>query len=244
MESAPIAYNFINKEILDSLEQEGIPVRTSLPYAFNWMGMLGKLENKSAHAPLWLITLLYSEWSLMYWLSNAMKIGVINHLLFKHKIDIHLSTMIQKEENTSIVDIGTGSIDVILKWWLDDLALRIRAVWDKLPDAIAETSNPKIALRSKRYNARVNELVSNKPKLSLWDKGEQLLDKLISEMRNIDYIKDYRDAEAHHQTKRTAEVFGLYGKHETIGNIGVKLHEELNRCRESLMATISIILLR
>jgi hypothetical protein len=240
--SFPVSYRYIDIQTLKSLEKNGIPARGPLPFAANWLEILARLRKDNPHAVSWVATLVYCEWGFMYWVNTTEKVNIASELRGKHAIH----TFLKKEGLVSKGDlnIGVSARDLACKWWLDDLALKIRAVWDKLPHAIAETSLPKIELKAESHGKRVNELVQHKQGLGLWAGAEPLFDVLVKEMRDIDYIKKYRDAELHRHTAAYAEVFGLYRENESLDIVWSKLGEELNRCREALMATIAMVVLR
>lgn len=117
-------------------------------------------------------------------------------------------------------------------------------MWDKLPHAIAESSEPRIELQSSRHNKRLNQLEGQKRLLALGPESLQLFDRLMSRMRDIDYLRAYRDAETHRHAHPCAEVFGVYAEDELLTEIWSALQGEWSRCKESLLATVALVLVR
>lgn len=241
VKEAPVSYKYLDEKVLTSLDNRGIPASSSLPFAASWYAIIEALRENNPHAASWIVTLIYSEWGFMYWFAQIERVGLKKELLSKLKFQSFADDQFGKEQ---IASIGTSPVDIVIKWWLDDIILKLRALWDKLPYAIAESSNPRLELKGNRHNARLNELEENKAKLSLEGEAVTLFERLISEMRDIEYIKKHRDSELHKHAKPYAEVFGLYGRHEALVEVWEKLGDELNRCREALIGTIYLILLR
>lgn len=240
MERAPISPTFVDANFLKALEEIGIPVQTPLPYATDWFRIVNKLRAEDkGRAASWIVQLIYEEWSLMYWYHNFARQPGHENLEFRSVVDPALENLIPREQRGHS---GTFDFDLFAKWWLGILAIKIRAIWDKLPIAIAESSSSKLKLRGDSHDKRLKNLDEQKDKLELTEQGKQLLEKLIKEAEDIDKIRNHRDGEVHGHTKRYSEVFGLPEKHETLGEAWAYLKPELNRCREALLTTIGLIL--
>jgi len=97
-------------------------------------------------------------------------------------------------------------------------------------------------LKGNRHTKRVSELAENKSLLNLRLEGDKIFDRLVPEMKNVEYVKKHRDAELHKHTKPYAEVFGLSERHESLVDVWQQLFNELSRSREALVATIGLIL--
>lgn len=235
---APIHYKYLGENFLYYLERLGIPARSKLPFAASWLAIVKGFHSTNPHVAAWLATLLYSEWCFMYWFRETSRGGFSSELSRR----IALCTAVETISGNKITSVGISPQDLVIKWWLDELVLRIRAVWDKIPYAIGDTNIPPIELKGAKHSARINELVQRRDLIDLWPVGEEVFDHLLSEMKDIDYVKKHRDAEVHRHTKPYAEVFGVYGTHESLSIVWDRLGLEINRCREAIMATIGILL--
>ena len=236
-EKAPITLCFIDTDFIETLEKFGIPVQSDLPFSYNWHGLIGKLgSQEKTRAARWIANLVYEEWNLVYWRFMMEKQGWFENLDFRSIVEPAMDKVISKENRGHS---GVMGFDLDSKWWLDLLAIKLRSVWDKLPHAIAESSD--LELSGKSFPKRLNKLAELKDKLGLPVRGKKLLSKLIEEAGNIEKIKDHRDGEAHGHTKRYAEIFGL-PEQETLGEAWAYLKPELNCCREANLATIGLIL--
>jgi len=136
IEEAPIKYKYLDDNFFAALEKKGIPAKANLPFAANWLAILEEERKKNAHTASWIATLLYVEWGMMYWLYQTSKLGLIDQLAFKNLT----YSFIEKQHGKGKFQPGTSPNDLRIKWWLDDLVLKIRALWDKLPYAIAESN--------------------------------------------------------------------------------------------------------
>lgn len=245
VKKALIKYSYLDDIFLNKLAAKGLPVRTDLPFAADWITIIEDLRKLNPHSASWIATLLYTEWGFMYWFAQ-----VTNHGLLKEIYEQdNRTTSLKKEflENGFAgvkVTHGTSPIYLIGKWWVDDLVLKIRASWDKLPYAIAETSQPKVELKGNKHRVRIDQLLKKKGQLGISPELENIFCKVIEEMKDIEYVRKHRDTEAHHHVKSYAEAFGLDEKHDSLATVSRHLEDELNRCREALLTTMGLILLR
>jgi len=233
--SAPIQRPYLPRQVQTALEEKGVPLSGAHPFGANWAALI---EPLNPHACAWIATLVYVEWGLMYWAASATRAGILDRLVRKNEMWGFFRERGMQPES------GSSTGDLQIKWWLDDLALRLRAIWDKLPHAIAESSDPRIELSSKQHDKRVRELARRKPELGLGPESSELLDSLIVQMGDIDYLRAYRDAESHRHVHPFAEVFGVYQKHESLVDTWPVLLGEYCRCREAIMAAIALVVVR
>jgi len=227
---------------LNALEELGVPARGDLPFGANWFKIVEDILARNPHSASWIATLLYTEWGFAYWLHTTIRLGILKTFKMKTIKDDELDALNKLIRGNGVASVGVSPVDLLCKWWLDDLALKIRSAWDKLPHAIAETSPTKVKLKARKHNSRLNELEKSAGKLGLNESGRQLLSVLLPEMRNIDYVKDHRDTELHLHSKAYQEVFGFPKKHESLSKVPTRLFHELGRIREAVMATTCLLL--
>ena len=246
VKKALIKYSYLDDSFLDKLAAKGIPVKTDLPFAADWLTIVEDIRKLNDHSAKWIATLLYSEWGFMYWFAQVTGIGLLKEIYEQdNETTLFKKELLEKGFGEVKVTHGTSPVYLMGKWWVDDLVLKMRALWDKLPYAIAETSLPKLELKGGKHMARINELLKTKGQLGISPEFENMFCKLIEEMKDIEYVKKHRDTEAHRHVKSYAEVFGLVEIHDSLATVSRRLLEdELHRCREALLTTVGLILFR
>jgi hypothetical protein len=240
----PIKPSFMHKDFLSDLERQGIPVCGPHPFGIAWALFVRRLKDEGkGFAASWVADLVLAEWDFVRWNELFLKHGCLEDLEVKEEAERYIET------KGSSIGGGprTSDLDLNERWFLDDLVVKIRAVWDKIPRAILKSSpiipEEKKEFKGVKHGARLNELNEIKKHLGLSQKGMKLLDRLLEEAtpKKIEYVDEYRTGVVHLQTKRSAEVLGLRGEDESLAKRWSSLKSELNRAREANLATIYLI---
>jgi len=230
---APIRFTFGCTEYFERMEALGIPLRTSHPFAAPWYGILSGQRNISPHLIPWVEQLLFVEWSLMNWRLYA----GFSKVHFSGEIKLQMLDSANEK-----LDFGTKEQDLVIKWFLDYLAVRLRAAWDKITYCLIEIYGIKLKTKDARTIERRLPMLQRALSAMLYDDVHAKLLAGVTEngSSSVNHLKKFRDGDLHFSSVATSEVFGAAFHHDSIAETWKNFGNHFSSCREALMAALAL----
>ncbi|MEK7581845.1 MAG: hypothetical protein AAB488_00730 [Patescibacteria group bacterium] len=239
VEPAKIKYEVLQTNTLEKLEQAGVPASSGAPFNFDFQKVLESDIVGGVDKALFLnalVDLFYREWNI--WKGRSL---FTPHepraIMEKRAKEILKSKMAEKgfqaqDQRGRVVDVTVMQ----QKWILDDLVIRLRAMWEAQLNFLSERvmltklDAEKFAKRVKTFEENHKDKPFAKEFLQLVPNGEN------------DWLTKYRTQELHKISTRVIGALEHDSTDKYVADYWHQIVQEHNRTREGLMVVISTVL--
>lgn len=242
VEKQPIDYSYADKDMLCILAESGLPVLSPTPFMFDYVQVLGPCLPSHAKPDRFfnaVLDMMLREWSL--WFGRKAFMDTFGGVASWQETADEILKRKAREDGVEILRGRSMALWVpAAKWFVDSTIFRLRAIWDVMLVFMSEHVLG-FQLHSKTLEKKRAELGRKASSKSLTKVQRCLVDIFLNMTGDIDWLKDYRDAELHRIGRRFLGALEHEKTSEYVWDAWTRAIEEHNRAREGLVVVLGTV---